>query len=195
MLISLEDSLLHTILSFLHASDLMNSACLNRLFQKNSNDENLWKSLCDLNEIKQTSTRKRGLKKWKILYLSNRCHECNNDSINGNGLVKIDLNGGGGTMSRVAVTICCINLCGICLNTVRSVSMKDRKLSTCKLLPNLKNKLFKFGKNIAYHLIIMKIPEMKSKNSKVERKRKRYHGNKYDNPDINNTLLRLIKRK
>ena len=183
MLISLGDNcLLYTVLTYTNAIDLMNIACVNRLLMKNSNDEKLWKSLCELNDIKQTSTRIRNIKLWKLLYLSNICNECKNDSINGNGLIKVDVNGGSTYWFHNYVI-----LCGNCFNEVRSIPMIDRKLSTCKLLPNLKKKLFK---SCDYSLLIMKIPEFKSKVSKAFK-----YGNKYDNPNINDTLLRLIKRK
>jgi len=182
MLISLGDTCF-IILTYANAIDLMNIACVNRLLMKNSNDEKLWKSLCELNDIKQTSTRIRNIKLWKLLYLSNLCNECKNDSINGNGLIKVDVNGGSTNRFHNYVII----LCGNCFNEVRSIPMKDRKLSTCKLLPNLKKKLFK---SCNYSLLILKIPEFKSKVSKAEK-----YDNKYDNPNINNTLLRLIKRK
>jgi len=182
----LGDSLLHQIFSYSHAKDLMNSSCVCSGLRVYSDDESIWKMLCTVADLKQTSTRARGVKLWKVLYLSNLCCECSNDAINGNGVVKVDVDGG----KLISFPNNKITLCGNCFNKVRSIPKKDRKshLTSCKLLPKLKTTLFKMGHNFRYIQLIDKIPEyQKTKADKFD--------DKYDNPNINDTLLRLIKRK
>lgn len=179
------------ILSFCHSIDLLQCSCVSRQLRQASDDENLWKSLCERGNIQQQSRRARGVKLWKSLFLSNLCVECNNDGINGNGIIKVDIEGG--CLSRRVNTVIInriITLCGNCFNTVRSIPIKERK-KDLSLLPNINAKLCKQGLDINYAQLIYKIPEYKQRKSKATR----LFDDKYDNPDVNNTLLRLIKRK
>jgi len=190
MMISLEDNLMYTILGYCHAADLMNCSCSCSSLQRLADDESLWKALCDIADVRQISNRARCVKLWKTLYISNLCNECNNDAINGGGIVKVDVEGG---RFRNKMNNSVINLCSKCFNSVQSIPMKDRKIfsssSSCKLLPNLRKKLCYDGKDVIFFQVLRKIPESKRK-SKAEK-----GFDKYENPDHNNSLLRLIKKK
>ena len=191
MMASLEDhNLMHTMFSYCHAIDLMNCSCSCRSLRHHADDESLWKALCDLADVRQASNRARGIRLWKELYISNLCNECNIDAINGEGIVKIDVEGG---RFKNKISNSVISLCIKCFNSVQSIPMKDRKaLSSCKLLPNLRKKLCYEGRDIMFFQIIQKIPESKRK-SKAEKAFDKYHI--YENPNHNNSLLRLIKKK
>lgn len=179
-LLSLGDSILYTIFSYSHAVDLMNSSCACQGLRIYSDDESIWQNLCSLANIKQTSARARGVRRWKVLYLSYLCNECNNDGINGNGTVKVDVCGE--SIDRSIK----ITLCGKCFNSVRCVPQKDRKMGkSCNLLPKLK----KTRDYVTYFKLLEKIPEFKRKN-----KKDKLFDYAYNNPNINDTLLRLIKR-
>ena len=191
MMVSLEDNLIYSILGFSHAVDLMNCSCSCRSLQRLADDESLWKALCDIADIRQISNRARCVKLWKALFISNLCNECNNDAINGGGIVKVDVEGGS-FCNKMNNSV--ISLCIKCFNSVRSIPMKDRKIfSSCKLLPNLRKKLYNDGKNVTFFQILRKIPEQSKKKSKAEKAFDKFHI--YENPEHNNSLLRLIKNK
>ena len=191
MMISLEDNLMYTILGYCHAVDLMNCSCSCRSLQRLADDESLWKALCDIADVRQISNRARCIKLWKTLYISNLCNECNNDAINGGGIVKVDVEGGR-LDKKIKNSV--ISLCIKCFNSVRSIPMKDRKIfSSCKLLPNLRKKLCNDGNDAVIFQVLRKIPEKSKKKSKAEKAFDKIPI--YENPEHNNSLLRLIKKK
>jgi hypothetical protein len=135
-------ALLDKISSYLGANDISSCAAVNKKFYEVCSRDILWEGLCTTYGFKSlsSSTRTRGKKSFKTIYLSALCIECR--SVEGSrGSVVIDTNGGSQTrMGGVdGPGNSLIALCIECFQSVQQYTKHGERLRFA--LPNSKRRL------------------------------------------------------
>ena len=186
------------VMSYLTGTDVARLQLSSSYFNDLLGEDRVWRTLCKRSGFRQTGTKRRHTRPWKEVYISSICIECKgvNDAI-----VFVDLEGGRarGPSSQLAA------LCNMCFTSVQSIDLRDRHKRqegggrAEYLLPHVKRRFFADGRNLQYALILNKIPEptkkKKRKNDAVRGRRGGGDGHTEWDPEHNNFMLRLLKKK
>jgi hypothetical protein len=125
---SLTKDIILIIASFCSYRDILSISFLKQDLYLILSDKNaeFWHELCNYHELQQqSSTRTRGKKSWRDLYVSYLCCEC---FAIGRGTIVFDINGGSQPGSVISQSKSLAAVCLPCFQYVRSyISQADRK--------------------------------------------------------------------